>query len=90
MQKLEEEKGVLPMDLNEDEKLAIEQDIREIMDIPDEETPVILDLESIKVLGQGKFQIDIMNLFDKKRPVIYKLEEGKYIIDIASSLKDKE
>jgi len=26
-------------------------------------------------------------LFNKKRPLIYKLEEGKYIIDLASTLK---
>ena len=50
------------------------------------EKPVILDLESIKVIRPGIFEIDIVNLFSKKRPLIYKLEEGKYIIDLASSL----
>jgi predicted nucleic acid-binding Zn-ribbon protein len=52
----------------------------------DEETPVILDLESVRVTGKGKFEIDIVNLFNKNRPLIYKLEEGKYIIDLASTL----
>lgn len=60
----------------------------------DEDYPVILDLESIRVVGPGKFEIDIINLLTKKRPLIYKLEEGKYVIDIASSmhqgLKKKE
>ena len=51
------------------------------------ETPVILDLESVKVLAPGKFEIDVVNLFSKKRPLIYKLGEGKYIIDLASTLK---
>ncbi|MBM3247734.1 hypothetical protein FJZ17_04330, partial [Candidatus Pacearchaeota archaeon] len=46
-----------------------------------------LDLESIRVLGPGKFEIDVVNLFSKKRPLIYKLEEGKYIIDLASTLR---
>ena len=55
--------------------------------IVDEETPIILDLESIRATGPGKFEIDIVNLFNKKRPLIYKLEEGKYIIDLASTLK---
>jgi len=69
------------------DKKQIEKDIREITGLEEEKTPVILDLESVKVLGPGKFQIDIVNLFNKKRPLIYKLEEGKYIIDLASSLK---
>ena len=49
--------------------------------------PVILDLESIRALGEGKFEIDVSNLFDRKRPLIYKMEEGKYIIDLAATLK---
>ena len=53
----------------------------------EEDIPVILDLESIKVIRPGKFELDVVNLFDKKRPLIYKLEEGKYIIDLASTLK---
>ena len=31
----------------------------EILDVEDEEKPVILDLESIRVLGPGKFEIDL-------------------------------
>jgi len=59
----------------------------EITGLEDEpEKPVILDLESVKVIKPGKFEIDIVNLFNKKRPLIYKLEEGKYIIDLAASL----
>ena len=55
--------------------------------IIDPNAPVILDFESIRVIGTGKFEIDIVNLFKKGRPLIYKLEEGKYIIDLASTLK---
>ncbi|OIO42821.1 hypothetical protein COU56_04755 [Candidatus Pacearchaeota archaeon CG10_big_fil_rev_8_21_14_0_10_31_9] len=77
----------IPIEFKEEDKQAIEQDIREIMNIDDEEMPVILDLESVRVLSPGKFQIDIVNLFDKNRPIIYKLEEGKYIIDVASGLE---
>jgi len=75
------------IEIPEKEKKAIEDDIREIVGITDEETPVILDLESVRVLGDGKFEIDLVNVFNKKRPLIYKLEEGKYIIDLASTLK---
>jgi len=75
-----------PIQIPEQEKSAIEKDIREIAGITDEKAPVILDLESVRVTGDGKFEIDIVNLFNKKRPLIYKLEEGKYIIDLASTL----
>jgi predicted nucleic acid-binding Zn-ribbon protein len=77
----------LAIELTQEEKKEIEKEVREIMGIHDDETPVILDVESIRVLGPGKFELDIINLFNKKRPLIYKLEEGKYIIDLASSMK---
>ena len=70
------------------DKIKIEKDVRDIIGISEkEDIPVILDLESIRILSPGKFEIDVVNLFNKKRPLIYKLEEGKYIIDLASTLK---
>lgn len=76
------------IELEKTDKTQIEKDIREITGLEKEpEKPVILDLESVKVIRPGKFEIDIVNLFSKKRPLIYKLEEGKYIIDLAASLK---
>ena len=74
-------------ELDKADKVQIEKDIREITGVEEEDKPVILDLESVKVINPGKFEIDIVNLFNKKRPLIYKLEEGKYIIDLASTLK---
>jgi uncharacterized protein len=70
----------------EKDREKIEFDVREIAGIPDEDSPVILDLESVRVAGSGKFEIDLVNLFKKDRPLIYKLEEGKYIIDLATTL----
>ena len=81
-----EEKKEIPVHLEKEEKERIEKDVREMIGIEEEE-PVILDLESVRVIKPGKFEIDIVNLFDRKRPLIYKLEEGKYIIDLAASLK---
>ncbi len=74
------------IEIPELEKKHIEKDIREMVGITDENTPVILDLESVRVVGDGKFEIDLIKIFNKKRPLIYKLEEGKYIIDLASTL----
>lgn len=48
--------------------------------------PVILDLESIRVKKSGKFEIDLVSLF-KRKPIIYKIEDGKYFIDLASTMQ---
>ena len=82
------------IEIPENEKKRVEKDIREIAGITDEEAPVILDIESIRVTGEGKFELDLTKLFQKNKPLVYKLEEGKYIIDLAStmrkSLEEKE
>jgi len=75
------------IEIPEQDKKKIEQDVREMAGITDEEAPVILDLESVRAIGSGKFEIDLANLFQKDRPLIYKMEEGKYIIDLATTLK---
>jgi len=80
-----EEIRKMPAEIPTLEKKQVEKQIREMAGIMNEETPVILDLESVRVVGSGKFELDIVNLFNKKRPLIYKLEEGKYIIDLAST-----
>lgn len=71
------------------DKKRVEKDVREILDIQDEEKPVILDLESVRVLSPGKFEIDIVSLLNR-RPIVFKVEEGKYIIDLDSTLPDKK
>jgi len=76
-----------PIEIPQEEKKQIEKDIREIAGISEENAPVILDIESVRTVGSGKFEIDLVNLFKRDRPLIYKLEEGKYIIDLASTLK---
>jgi predicted nucleic acid-binding Zn-ribbon protein len=83
MNKLREEPN-LAVELPKEEKERIEADIREMAGIPDENAPVILDLEAVRVLGTGKYEIDVVNLFKKNQPLIYKIEEGKYIIDLSS------
>lgn len=74
------------IEIPEKDKDKIEEDIREMVGIDNELTPVILDVESIRATGEGKFELDIAKIFRKDRPLIYKLEEGKYIIDLASTL----
>tara|TARA_Y100000034_G_C6875695_1_gene400443 strand:- start:514 stop:891 length:378 start_codon:yes stop_codon:yes gene_type:complete len=76
-----------PVEIPEKDRDKIEKDIRDMAGITDEEAPVILDIESVRSMGSGKFEIDIVNLFRKDRPLIYKLEEGRYIIDLSTTLK---
>ncbi len=78
--------------LSEKEKDQIESDVYDIIGVKrEEEVPVILDLESIKIKKPGKFELDLVNLFNKKQPLVYKLDEGKYVIDIAESfMREKE
>jgi len=76
-----------PISIPQEEKKQVEKDIREMAGITQEDIPVVLDIESVRVTGAGKFEIDLVNLFRKDRPLIYKLDEGKYIIDLASTLE---
>lgn len=86
-EKLEQAKEI-EQNLTKQEKKKIEKDVYEIVgkDMADE-SPVILDIESIRILKPGKFELDLVHLFNKKNPLIFKLEEGKYMIDIAESFK---
>ena len=72
--------------LTAQEKEKIEQDVLEIVGHADDK-PVILDLASVNILKPGKFELDLVRLF-KGEPMVYRLEEGKYIIDIAETFKN--
>lgn len=76
--------------LSDEDKDRMEKDVTEIIGKEfDEETPIVLDLENINVLGVGKFEIDLVDLF-KGKPLVYKLEDGKYFIDVPSAFEAKE
>jgi predicted nucleic acid-binding Zn-ribbon protein len=72
--------------LSSKDKEKIEQDILDLVGADDDNQPVILDLESIRVIKPGKFELDVVRLFDKENPLVYKLDEGKYVIDVPETL----
>ena len=74
--------------LSDEDKKHIEKDVTEILNIKDEDPdkPVVLDIEAIRVLQPGKYELDLVHLF-KKDPLIIKLDEGKYVIDLAQAFK---
>lgn len=90
--KKEKEKQEQIINLTDEDKKQIENDVLDIIgtDKLEDDTPIILDLESIQIVAPGKFELDLVNLFNKKNPLVYKLEEGKYVIDIAESFAKQE
>lgn len=80
----------LTKNLTPEEKKQMEHDVLEIIgDKLEDNKPIILDLESIKILKPGKYELDLVDIF-KGRPLVYKLEEGKYFIDVASTFEAKD
>jgi len=75
--------------LTPDDRKHVEQEVQKILEQSDEDTdsPVFLDIENIRVPQVGKYEIDIVDMF-KGKPIIAKLGEGKYIIDIISAFKE--
>jgi uncharacterized protein len=78
-----EEQNKFEIELQNDEKGQIEEDVREIAGIEDEEMPVFLDFESVKVIKPGKYLLDLSKLFSANKPRVYRLEDGKYIVDLS-------
>ena len=72
--------------LTVEQKKKIEEDVLDIIGHR-EEMPIVLDLASINISEPGKFELDLVKLF-KGDPLVYKISEGKYIIDVAETFKN--
>ena len=73
--------------LSSQEKEQIEKDVFDLVGSEiDKDHPVVLDIEAIKVLRPGKYEVDLVHLF-KNEPLIFKLEDGKYMIDIVDGFE---
>jgi len=85
LEKIKKEKALIK--LTQNEKKQIEQDVFDMVgsDI-EKDQPVVLDFESIRIMKPGQYEIDLVQLF-KGEPLIFKLDEGKYIIDLVESFK---
>lgn len=72
------------------EKKQIESDVYDIIGAEQsKKDPVVLDLESIRILYPGKYEVDLVNLF-KKKPLIYRISDGKYVIDLPESFRNMQ
>ena len=73
--------------LSATDREQIEQDVFDLVGSElDRDQPVILDLEAIRILRPGKYELDLVHLFNKE-PLIFKLEDGKYMIDIVQTFQ---
>ena len=84
---MKEAREVSDLKLSKSDKEQIEKDVFDLVgsDI-DKDKTIVLDFESIRVLKPGQYELDLVSMF-KKDPVIFRLEEGKYMIDIPESFK---
>jgi uncharacterized protein len=74
----------LPLDVKEE----IESQVGDVLgqDVDELEESVVVAIESIKLLSDGKYELDLEALFDKEKPVIYKISEGKYSVDLDATM----
>jgi predicted nucleic acid-binding Zn-ribbon protein len=84
-EKIEEAKNRV-LELSDDEKEHIEKDVFDIIGGKDNNEPVVLDFEAVLVSGAGKYELDLVKVFNNKH-LIYKVGDGKYMIDIAETFK---
>ena len=75
---------VLP-ELTVEDKKQMEKDVYDLLGVR-EDVPVVLDLESIRVVEPGKYLLDVVNLF-KGAPIVFRIEDGKYIIDVVQTFQ---
>ena len=71
------------IELTNEQKDLILTELESLIDVNEPETPIILKLENIRVISPGKYEIDINQLMKKDKPLIYKVQDGTYLIDIS-------
>src|SRR3989344_9432149 len=87
--KIEEAKQIVSnINLSVADKEQIEKDVFDLVGSEiDNDQPVILDLEAIRVTKPGTYELDLVHIF-RGEPLVFKLEEGKYMIDLVQSFKN--
>jgi hypothetical protein len=78
------------IELTKTQKELILKEVENITEIKETEKPIILKLENIKIIGQGKYEIDINQLLKKEKPIIYKIQEGTYVIDLEFIINNRK
>ena len=77
------------IELTKETKELIVKELESQVNIDEIDQPIILKLENVRILGPGKYEIDINQLMKKEKPLIYKVQEGTYVIDLKYLQGDK-
>ncbi|MBN1923776.1 MAG: hypothetical protein JW791_03375 [Nanoarchaeota archaeon] len=86
--KLEEQKQIRE-DIKKEDLAKMEKDVRSMMPKVKKDEPVVLDLETIRVIGPGKYEIDVGSLM-RGSPIIIQVGDGKYYIDLFTAMNRKD
>jgi predicted nucleic acid-binding Zn-ribbon protein len=70
------------IEISKENKELILKEVESMIEIDEINQPIILKLENVRVLAPGKYEIDINQLMKKNKPIIYKIQEGTYVIDL--------
>ena len=87
-ERLDALKKEVALNLTAPEKFQMEQDVFAMLGVHGE-NPVILDFESVRMSRPGTYEIDLARVF-RDEPLIFKLAEGKYVVDIPSAMKKRK
>lgn len=85
-EKLDNAKALIDKDLDKNQKSQVEKDVLNMVDLNKDDLPVVLDFETVRVLEPGKYQLDLVKLFNGES-LVFRLEEGKYVVDISETFK---
>lgn len=83
-EKLLKSSDLIRKNLSRDEIHDLELEVRDILGRTGPGEAVVLDLETVKALGPGKFRIDVSALM-RGAPLVINISPGKYYIDLPSA-----
>jgi len=87
--KLKERTRDVRENLKPEEVKEMEEDVRALLGKEEDEEIVVLAIETIRMVKPGKYEIDVAKLF-RGKPVVIKIAEGKYIIDLTSAFNARD
>ena len=70
------------VEISKEKKDIIIKELENYVDIENSDSPIILKLENVRILAPGKYEIDVNQLMRKEKPLIYRVQEGTYVIDL--------
>ena len=74
--------NIAEIELTNEQKELVLNELNGFVDLDEPDMPIVLKLENIRVIEPGKYEIDINQLMKKDKPLIYKVQDGSYLIDL--------